>query len=300
MLQKTFSCESNQDKTSWNTLAYFAPDYIPEGTIFTWKKPADADNCTAGHGGEIWCRLTYTHDNGIRTEGWVSAHFLRSTTSEKSIDIRRWRREGRLRAGRQFSWSWTSGGEPSGTINVHTEADAVVLIYRVRSFLAEWKSIEQRVSITWTHCHLGGRRPWFTCSVHTNGKYCGRRVAMLYAAGELFACRRCCALAYASQQKDPLVRNVSRSAKIRTRLGGSPATYSAQFLSGRVACGAGPITVIARRWRVSKATCSPNQRTAAVRRCLSSLLSVATSEIRSGAGPGMGGSSGVPRSIPTS
>ena len=83
----------------------------------------------------------------------------------KSIDVRRWRREGRLRAGQQFSWSWTSGGEPSGTINVHTEADAVVLIYRVRSFLAVWKSSEQRVSITWTNCHFGGRRPWFICSV---------------------------------------------------------------------------------------------------------------------------------------
>ena len=107
----------------------------------------------------------------------------------KSIDVRRWRREGRLLAGRQFSWSWTSGGEASGTINVRTEADAVVLIYRVRSFLAGWKSIEQRV-------------------------------AVLYAAGELFACRCCCELAYASQQKDPLIRNVSRSQKIRMRLGG--------------------------------------------------------------------------------
>ena len=86
----------------------------------------------------------------------------------KSIDVRRWHREGRLLAGRQFSWSWTSGGEPSGTINVRTEVDAVVLIYRVRSFLAEWKSTEQRVSIAWTNCHFGGRRPWFTCSVHTN------------------------------------------------------------------------------------------------------------------------------------
>ena len=31
-----------------------------------------------------------------------------------------------------------------------------------------------------------------------------------------------CELAYASQQKNPLVRNVSRSQKIRMRLGGSP------------------------------------------------------------------------------
>ena len=67
--------------------------------------------------------------------------------------------EGRLRAGQQFPWSWTSGGEPCGTINVRTEVDAVVLIYRARSFLAGWKSIEQRVPITWINCHFGGRRP---------------------------------------------------------------------------------------------------------------------------------------------
>ena len=89
----------------------------------------------------------------------------------KSIDVRRWRREGRLRAGRQFSWSWTSGGEPSGTIKVRSEVDAVVLMYRVRSFLAAgWKSIEQRVPITWTNCHFGGRRPWFICSVRSNAQ----------------------------------------------------------------------------------------------------------------------------------
>jgi hypothetical protein len=141
----------------------------------------------------------------------------------KSIDIRHWHREGRLRAGQQFSWSWASGGEPSGTIKVRSEVDAVVLMYQARSFLAAgWKSIEQRVPITWTPCHLGGRRPWFICSARTNGQYCGRRVAMLYLVGELFACRCCCNLAYASQQKDPLIRNVARTLKIRARLGGSP------------------------------------------------------------------------------
>jgi hypothetical protein len=50
----------------------------------------------------------------------------------------------------------------------------------------------------------------------------GRRAALLYATGDLFACRRCCDLAYASQQKNALLRNVSRSQKKRMRLGGSP------------------------------------------------------------------------------
>ena len=54
-------------------------DYIPEETIFTWKHRPDASNCTTGRGGEIWCQITYTHDGGIQTVGWVSAHFLRST-----------------------------------------------------------------------------------------------------------------------------------------------------------------------------------------------------------------------------
>jgi hypothetical protein len=141
----------------------------------------------------------------------------------KSIDVRRWHRAKRLRAGQEFSWSWTCDGEPSGTIKVRAEPDAVVLIYRASGFLsAEWKSIEQRVPITWTNCRFGGRRPWFVCSVRANGQHCGRRVAVLYAAGELFACRSCYNLAYASQQEDPMFRNLRMSQKIRMRLGGSP------------------------------------------------------------------------------
>jgi hypothetical protein len=51
----------------------------------------------------------------------------------------------------------------------------------------------------------------------------------------------------------PNARNVSRSAKIWA----DHATYSAQFLRGRAACGAG-LSVIAQRWRLSKAIRSPD------------------------------------------
>ena len=147
------------------------------------------------------------------------------TTCEscKSIDVRHWHRSGRLLAGLNFSWSWTRCGEPSGSIAVRTEPDAVVLTYRSRSPRdTEWRPVEQRVPITWTACHLGGHRPWFVCSVYSAGRYCGRRVALLYAAGELFACRHCYGLAYASQQESPLSRGISRVQKIRMKLGGSP------------------------------------------------------------------------------
>ena len=93
---------------------------------------------------------------------------------------------------------------------VRTEPDAVVLLFRWRSASdAEWKLVQQRVPIVWTMCHLGGGRPWFRCTAQSGGRYCGCRVAILYGAGEMFACRRCYGLAYASQQE---VRNYVESA----------------------------------------------------------------------------------------
>jgi hypothetical protein len=83
------------------------------------------------------------------------------------------------------------------------------------------KPVYQKVPITWTACRFGGRRPWFVCSVSSVGRYCGRRVAVLYGAGELFACRRCYGIAYASQQESSLYRWLRKAQKIRKRLGGS-------------------------------------------------------------------------------
>ena len=138
------------------------------------------------------------------------------------IDVRQWHRQGRLHAGQQFSWSWTRGSDAAGSITVRVEDAAVVLSYRsCRPGSNEWKSIQQRVPISLTACHLGGRRPWFVCSVYCNGRYCGRRAAILYSAGELFACRRCYGLSYASQQQTALHRSLAQARKIRMRLGGS-------------------------------------------------------------------------------
>jgi hypothetical protein len=53
-----------------------------------------------------------------------------------------------------------------------------------RSGSNEWKSVQQRVPISLTACHLGGQRAWFVCSVYRNGRCCGRRAAILYGAGE--------------------------------------------------------------------------------------------------------------------
>src|SRR5215831_16033489 len=144
-------------------------------------------------------------------------------TSKKcpSIDVRQWHREGRLYPGQQFPLSWTYGGDPAGSINVQVESAAVLLSYRwCYSGSDNWKSIQQRVPIRLTACHLGGVRPWFVCSVYSDGRYCGRRAAIFYSVGELFACRRCYGLAYESQQQTALHRRLGQARKIRMRLGG--------------------------------------------------------------------------------
>jgi hypothetical protein len=151
----------------------------------------------------------------------LDAHRKRRTCEcSPCIDVREWHRQGLLRhAGQRFTRSWTRHNKPLGSIEVRTEPDAVVLTFKGGS---EWKSIEQRVPLVWTRCHLGGARPWFRCSASVGGRPCGRRVAKLYLRGTaIFACRHCCGLAYASQQEILRHRAISRARKLRMRLGGS-------------------------------------------------------------------------------
>jgi len=88
------------------------------------------------------------------------------------------------------------------------------------ALLQKKSCIQQRVPIRLTACHLGGVRPWFVCPVYCDGRYCGRRAAILYSAGELFACRRCYGLAYESQQQTARHRGLEQARKIRMGLGG--------------------------------------------------------------------------------
>jgi hypothetical protein len=101
-----------------------------------------------------------------------------------------------------------------------TNCDDVILIFKSLGLGAtKAEPILQQVGISWTGVHFGGRRPWFIC------RGCMRRAALLYAPGELFQCRRCCGLVYASQQESLRDRSLSQAQKIRLRLGGSPSTF---------------------------------------------------------------------------
>ena len=139
----------------------------------------------------------------------------------QSIDVLHWNRLGYLRSSRRFSWAWTSDGERVASINVEAGRHSVTLKYRSRSYGEDWSDVQQRVAIEWTPCRFGGERPWFVCSVQSNGVHCGRRVTKLYGVGRLFACRHCYQLAYTSQQESAHQRGLWKSHKIRIRLGGS-------------------------------------------------------------------------------
>jgi|SRR5665213_197915 len=140
----------------------------------------------------------------------------------RSIDVLHWNRLGYLRFPRCFSWTWTSDGEEVGSINVETQRHSMTLKYKSRPSGEDWSNVEQRVPIEWTPCSFGGERPWFTCSVHANGIYCGRRVTKLYIDGRLFACRKCYGLAYESQLEPLRHRGLGKAQKLRKRMGGSP------------------------------------------------------------------------------
>ena len=66
-----------------------------------------------------------------------------STVEEcRSIDIRRWQRDGLLAPGRWFDWSWMRDGKTVASINVRVEAHRVILSYRHRSRDEEWRDEE--------------------------------------------------------------------------------------------------------------------------------------------------------------
>ena len=69
----------------------------------------------------------------------------------------------------------------------------------------------QRIDVTHTNCHFGGRRWWFLCPG------CKRRCAILYPT----LCRLCRALSYRSMKQSPADRRLEKAIALRKRLGQS-------------------------------------------------------------------------------
>lgn len=142
---------------------------------------------------------------GAGRPGWhVKAEHCRS------IDARRWAREGILCDGRAGGWAWTDPQtrETRASISYRVDAHEVALIYNLNG-----EPMHQRVPILRTACNYGGTRSWFGCP------RCGRRVALLYVRSRGFGCRKCCRVAHGSQSDDELGRMWRRQGKLEARLG---------------------------------------------------------------------------------
>lgn len=144
---------------------------------------------------------------GYRSGAGRPASFAK-THQFLSLDVRDLRRRGLLRIGHGFSWYWSRGDEPCGSVGVSvTDEPAVHLMYRQND-----EPRHDVLRLSRTACHLGGSREWFTCP------RCGRRVALIYLASGA-GCRRCLRLRYQSQSEDFLDRSWRRTSRILRKLG---------------------------------------------------------------------------------
>lgn len=75
----------------------------------------------------------------------------------------------------------------------------------------EKEDMDYGIELATTFCNYGGKRYWFVCPLSKNGKYCGRRVGVLFSIGKWFGCRHCGEIAYAAQMKGGKYRGSSVS-----------------------------------------------------------------------------------------
>lgn len=131
------------------------------------------------------------------------------TSQTRSIDVRRWKRDGLL-AGGYFGWQWTDSdtGKVESSIGVDVSYGVITLIYAANGQL-----YRNAVSVMTTPCTFGGERVWFSCP------RCRQRCAKLFLRWGHFRCRSCNRIAYPSQSEDVIGRLWRAQSKIEARLG---------------------------------------------------------------------------------
>ena len=110
-----------------------------------------------------------------------------------------------------FAEGWHSGtitfsrnGEKTGSISIQSFVgdgeQYVKFIYtQTNNNTGEKNDFDYKIPLTTTSCYFGGKRYWFICPWYANGKYCGRKVGVLYLGNKYFACRHCYDLTYNSR-----------------------------------------------------------------------------------------------------
>lgn len=138
------------------------------------------------------------------------------TEDFRKLDVRELMRRGFLEPGEHVTLYFRDKRSGPATVSIDVHERYLRLFYSVGR-VGLISEIHMLVPISWSICHLGGRRPWFLCP----NAECRRRVAILYGNGR-FACRHCHCLAYQCQRESDENRADRRANAIRRRLGWMP------------------------------------------------------------------------------
>lgn len=103
-----------------------------------------------------------------------------------------------------------SWGEEESRVEIYSsisESDKYLkLCYSQTDNEGNKKDYDYKVLLTTTPCYFGGFRYWFICPLSVGNKLCGRRVGVLYKAGDYFGCRHCYDLTYSIQKTSGIFR----------------------------------------------------------------------------------------------
>jgi hypothetical protein len=103
---------------------------------------------------------------------------------------------------------WTGNESSVGVAtNIFGEENYLKIWYTQTNSDGEKQDFDYKIPLTTTTCYFGGKRYWFICPWYANGKYCGRRVGVLYLGGKYFACRHCYDLSYESRNENRRFRD---------------------------------------------------------------------------------------------
>jgi hypothetical protein len=124
----------------------------------------------------------------------------------KKVEISWLKKYGYLDGWKNGGIEWTHGMGDKSSISIagstfHDEPHIQFRYTRTDS-AGEKKEFDYKVPLTTTPCWFGGKRYWFICPMSRDGKYCGKRVGVLYMGGDYFACRHCYDLTYNSKNEN--------------------------------------------------------------------------------------------------
>lgn len=102
------------------------------------------------------------------------------------------------------TWSYGSDSTKNSIgyiISIGGDDEYINLKYTFTNSDGSKQDMDYKIQLVSTHCNYGGKRYWFICPLTKEGRYCGRRVGVIYSIGKYFGCRHCGEIAYRSQMQ---------------------------------------------------------------------------------------------------